>query len=65
MSYGDDDPEDAWSASDPVATQLVNLAQRIRWIRDRTADAILAAHASRLEDDLRFLRERVLARDLD
>lgn len=65
MVYGDDDPEDAWSASDPVVLQLANLAQRVRWIRARIADAVVRAHAERLEDDLEFIRLRVLARDLE
>ena len=65
MMYGDDDPEDAWSASDPVVAQLLNLMQRVRWIRARIADAVVQAHAERLEDDLEFLRLRVMTRDLD
>lgn len=66
IQFGDDDPEDGWDASDPVIQQLHNLIRRVHWfIEHHALEGELADRAIRLEDDLSFIRARVLNRDLD
>jgi hypothetical protein len=71
IMFGDDDPEDAWTATDPVDVELENIADRVRWIlehlrlRRSAEDQDLADHAQRLMDDLVTIVARVRARDLD
>jgi hypothetical protein len=62
--YGDDDPEDGWDATDTVVVQLTNLILRARWIRDRLDAGPVADHAVRLVDDLNWIRNRVIVKDL-
>lgn len=60
--FGDDEPEDAWDATDPPKEQLRNLLRRVILLRS-SLDAIVTdrerLRITQLEEDLAFVAERI------
>lgn len=60
--FGDDDPEDAFDASDPLKQRIANLALRLSWIYHRLPYTLrddVREHLVRLHDDLIAIREEL------
>lgn len=58
MTFGDDDPEDAYDVGDPIPVRLANLERRLRWFLDRPSilRGTHQARLARIRDDLATIR---------
>jgi hypothetical protein len=63
LEFGDDEPEDAWDANDPVLEQLDNLRRRVILLvkagNEATWGAREITRAQHFDEDLRFVIERI------